>query len=231
MNGGVAVSVVVPTLDEASAIGRLLDHLAALRPRPEVIVADGGSRDATVALARAHPLAPEVVNAPRGRARQMNAGAARARGELLVFLHADTRLPPGAGAALAGLARRPEVPGGNFALRFDGPGVFPRALGAWYALQRRWGVFYGDSVIVVRASAFRRLGGYPDIPIMEDFAMARALGRLGRTARLPGPAVTSSRRWRRHGIPRTVARWLAIRWLYAGGVPPERLARHYPPAR
>jgi rSAM/selenodomain-associated transferase 2 len=225
------VSVVVPTLEEETTIVRALDHLATLRPPAQVIVADGGSRDATVSLARAHRLAPTVLVCARGRARQMNAGAARADGELLVFLHADTRLPPGAGAALASLAGRPGVVGGNFALRFDGPGAFPRLLGAWYALQRRWGVFYGDSVIVVRASAFRRLGGYPDVPIMEDLLMARALRRLGQTRCLPGPAVTSSRRWRRQGIPRTVASWLLVRWLFAAGVPARRLARLYPPAR
>lgn len=225
------MSVIVPTLEEESTIVALLDHLAALRPPVEAIVVDGGSRDATVALARAHPLRPAVLTAPRGRARQMNAGAAAASGELLVFLHADTRLPPGALAALAGLARRRAAAGGNFALRFEGRGAFPRLLGAWYALQRRWGVFYGDSVIVVRAAAFRELGGYPDVPIMEDFLMARALRRLGPTACLPGPAVTSGRRWRRQGIPRTVASWLLVRWLYTAGVAPERLARLYPPVR
>lgn len=226
-----SVSVIVPTLDEETTIVRALDHLAAQRPPVQVIVADGGSRDATVALARSHRAGATVVVAPRGRARQMNAGAERADGELLVFLHADTRLPPGAGAALASLTRRPEVAGANFALRFDGPGAFPRLLGAWYAAQRRWGVFYGDSVIVVRASAFRRLGGYPDVPIMEDLLMARALARLGPTRCLPGPAVTSGRRWRRQGIPRTVASWLLVRWLFAAGVPARRLARLYPPVR
>jgi rSAM/selenodomain-associated transferase 2 len=225
------VSVVVPTLEEETTIVRVLDHLAALRPPPQVIVADGGSRDATVGLARGHPLAPTVLLSSRGRARQMNAGAAQATGELLVFLHADTRLPPGAGAALASLAGRREVVGGNFALRFDGPGAFPRLLGAWYALQRRWGVFYGDSVILVRASAFRRLGGYPDVPIMEDLLMARAMRRLGPTRCLPGPAVTSSRRCRHQGIPRTVASWVLVRWLFAAGVPARRLARLYPPVR
>jgi rSAM/selenodomain-associated transferase 2 len=225
------VSVVVPTLEEETTIVRALDHLATLRTPAQVIVADGGSRDATVSLARAHPVAPTVLIGAPGRARQMNAGAARADGELLVFLHADTRLPPGAGAALAALAGRPEFVGGNFALRFDGPGAFPRLLGAWYALQRRWGVFYGDSVIVVRASAFRRLGGYPDVPIMEDLLMARAMRRLGPTRCLPGPAVTSSRRWRRQGIPRTVASWLLVRWLFAAGVPASRLAGLYPPVR
>ncbi len=225
------MSVIVPTLEEETTIVRLLDHLAALRPPVEAIVVDGGSRDATVALARAHPLRPAVLLAPRGRARQMNAGAAAAAGELLVFLHADTRLPPCAPAALAALAGRRGTAGGNFALRFAGPGAFARLLGAWYALQRRWGVFYGDSVIVVRADAFRELGGYPDVPIMEDFLMARALRRLGPTACLPGPAVTSSRRWRRQGIPRTVASWVLVRWLFAAGVPASRLARLYPPVR
>ena len=225
------MSVIVPALDEEALIGRALDHLAALRPRPEVIVADGGSSDATRAVARTHPLRPVVIAAPRGRARQMNAGAAAARGELLLFLHADTRLPPGAGAALAAVARRPRIVGGNFALRFEGRGAFPRALGAWYAAQDRLGTHYGDSAMFARARAFRALGGFPDIPVMEDFELARALRRLGPTRRLPGPAVTSGRRWRRLGVGRSLRAWVLIRTRYGMGVPPERLARMYPPVR
>lgn len=221
------MTVIVPTLEEASTITRTLDHLGALRPRAELIVVDGGSRDATAALAGAHPARPRVLTVPGGRARQLQAGAALARGALLVFLHADTRLPPGAGAALAALAARPELVGGNFALRFDGPGLFPRLLGAVYAVQRRLGVFYGDSAIFVRADALRALGGVPQLPIMDDYELARRLHRTGRTVCLAGPAVTSSRRWRRMGIGRTVATWVLIRWLYLAGVSPARLARVY----
>lgn len=219
--------MIVPVLQEATTIVAVLDHLLALRPPVEVIVVDGGSADATAALATAHPARPRVLRVAGGRACQQNAGAAVARGDVLLFLHADTRLPPGAGAALAALARRPGVVGGNFALRFDGPGLFPRVLGAVYATQRRLGVFYGDSAMFVRRDAFRALGGFRDLPIMDDYDLARRLHRTGRAVRLPGPAVTSSRRWRRMGVARTVAVWVVIRWLYLAGVDPARLARLY----
>jgi rSAM/selenodomain-associated transferase 2 len=221
------VSVVVPALDEAAALPALLDHLRALEGRFEVIVADGGSRDATVATAEAHPLAPRVVRAPRGRALQMNAGAAVAQGELIVFLHADSRLPAGAYRALT----HTRADGGNFAIRFDGGDRFSRVLGAWYALQRRSGVYYGDSAIWLRRPAFDRLGGFRPLPIMEDYELVRRLERGFDTACLPGPALTSARRWRALGVPRTVLSWVVIRWLFVAGVAPDRLARLYRRAR
>jgi uncharacterized protein len=221
------VSVVVPVLDEAAALPALLDHLASLEGRFEVVVADGGSRDGTPDLAAGHPLAPRVVRAPRGRAEQMNAGAAEARGELLVFLHADTRLPPSAHRSLTTTA----ADGGNFQIRFDGGDRFSRVLGRWYSLQRRLGVYYGDSAIWLRRAVFDALGGFRPLPIMEDYDLARRLERGFRTACLPGPAITSGRRWRALGVPRTVLSWVAIRWLFLAGVPPERLARLYRRAR
>jgi rSAM/selenodomain-associated transferase 2 len=225
------VSVVVPVLDEEATITALLDHLAALRGRWEVIVADGGSADQTRALAAAHRSAPRIVQAPRPRFRQLNTAARAARGEVLLFLHADTRLPAGAHAQLSMALADPAVLGGNFALRFDGADRFSRLLGRWYAIQRRAGIYYGDSAIWVRATAFARLGGFRELPIMDDYDLARRLERAGRTRCLPGPALTSARRWQRLGLARTIASWTAIRWLYLLRVPPERLARLYPPAR
>jgi rSAM/selenodomain-associated transferase 2 len=224
------VSVVVPVLDEELALPGLLDHLASLDGGPpEVIVVDGGSRDATLELARRHPLRPQVERSARGRAAQMNAGAARASGEIVAFLHADTRLPAD---ALTRLRRAPRsVLGGNFALHFDGGDRFSRVLGRWYALQRRLGVYYGDSVIWLRRPALDALGGYRPLPIMEDYDLVRRLERSGRTACLPGPAVTSSRRWRALGPARTAFAWVFIRWLYLAGASPERLARLYPNPR
>lgn len=221
------MSVIVPTLEEESTLGRCLDALGAMPGRLEVIVSDGGSADGTREIAGRHPRVDLLIEAPPGRARQMNAGAARATGPTLLFLHADTRLPADAWAAITRAVADPGVSGGNFRLRFDGGGLFSRLLGSVYALQRRGGVFYGDSAIFARRQAFDRLGGYPDQPVMEDFEMARGLARLGRTVCLPGPAVTSSRRWRRSGIIRTVASWLIVRWLYQLGVAPGRLARIY----
>jgi len=190
------ISVIVPTLGEAAALPRALDDLDALDGRWEVIVADGGSTDGTSDLARTHRSRPRVLDAARGRARQMNAGAGVARGQALIFLHAHTRLPPDAYARItAALAEG--VQGGNFALRFeDDGGLYGRYLTWVYALQRRTGYYYGDSAIWLRTDAFAALGGYRDLPIMEDRDLVQRLERRGATACLPGPAVTSARRWR-----------------------------------
>ncbi len=222
------VSVVLPVLDEARALPAALDALPA---EWEVVVVDGGSRDGTPELAARHPSSPRVLRVPGGRAAQQNAGAAAAQGEVLVFLHADTRLPPGAGASLAAALADPAVLGGNFALRFDGADSFGRVLGGWYALQRRGGVYYGDSVLWLRRAAWEGLGGFRELAIMEDYDLVRRLERRGRTACLPGPAVTSGRRWRALGVRRTVFSWVVIRWLWILGVPDTTLARLYRRAR
>lgn len=217
----------MPVLDEARALPGLLDHLAALPGRWEVVIADGGSHDGSAALARAHPLAPAVVAAPRGRARQQNAGAAATTGELLVFLHADSRLPAGAYRSLTRALRDPACPGGSFALRFDGTDRFSRGLTRWYALQRRCGIYYGDSTLWLRRAEWEALGGFADLPIMEDHDLVRRLERRGRTACLPGPALTSPRRWQALGWWRTGLAWTLIRWAWIAGAPPDRLARLY----
>jgi len=227
------VSVLIPTLDEARELPRLLDHLAELHGNWETIVADGGSLDATRQLAADHPLAPRVVEQTGGRAAQLNAAASVATGDILLFLHADSRLPRDAFASLAEAWRAPGVAGGNFALRFDAGaadagGAFERVLGAIYRLQRRHGLYYGDSSIWVRRAAFQSLGGYREIAIMDDYDFVRRLERgPGTTRCLPGPATTSARRWRTAGIPRTILAWLLIRRLYLAGVPPGKLARLY----
>ena len=224
------VSVLVPTLDEARELPGLLDHLAALAGDWETIVADGGSRDATLSIAREHALKPRIVQHSGGRAAQLNAAAAAASGDILLFLHADSRLPAGAHASLADAWRSsPEIAGGNFALRFgdDDRGTFERVLGAVYRLQRRHGLYYGDSSVWVRRTTFEQLGGFREIPIMDDYDFVRRLERSATTRCLPGPATTSARRWRAAGIPRTVLAWVVIRRLYVAGVGPERLARLY----
>jgi rSAM/selenodomain-associated transferase 2 len=219
----VSLSLLVPVLDEAAGLPALLDHIEALEGDWEVILADGGSADASVAIATARGV--RVLAAPRGRAAQMNAAAAVATGDPLVFLHADSRLPPDAAVTLGRAG--PTIVGGNFDLRFDGDDRFARLLGAWYRVQRRLGVYYGDSTLWVRRDAFDALGGFRPLPIMEDYDFVRRLERHGPTACLPGPALTSARRWRRHGVPRTVATWAFIRWAFLVGVPAERLARLY----
>lgn len=226
--GGPLVSAIVPVLDEEAALPRLLDDLAAQPGRMEVLVCDGGSTDATVALAEQHPLAPRIVRAPRGRPAQMNTGAAVATGELLWFLHADTRLPGDAWAQLAAAAAGdPRLVGGNFELRFDGGDRFSQVLAWFRRKERRAGIYYGDSAIFCRREVFHQLGGYQPLEIMEDYDFARRLERTGPTACLPTPVTTSSRRWKAHGIVRTVLTWNVIRWLFLAGVSPDRLARLY----
>src|SRR2546427_191695 len=175
-----ALSVVVPTLDEAEALPATL--AAARQPGVcEVIVVDGGSRDGTLAVAR--PLADRVLRAPRGRAQQMNAGAAAARADVLLFLHADTRLPAGYAQAVAGALADPAVVGGRFDVRLDAAGFAYRALGRLISLRSRLTrVATGDQAIFVRRAVFEHLGGYPLVPLMEDVALSRALKRAGRIA-------------------------------------------------
>jgi len=221
------VSILIPTLDEERELPQLLSDLAELPGRWEVIVVDGGSHDATTKLARSHDVPAVVLDARGGRAAQLNAGARAATGDVLLFLHADSRLPCDAYASLAHAWRMDGVAGGNFDLRFAGGGLFERVLGAVYALQRRHGYYYGDSSVWVRREAFEALGGYREIAIMDDYDFVRRLERSGRTRCLPGPAMTSSRRWRSIGIVRTVLAWFVIRWLYVAGVSPERLVRLY----
>lgn len=225
------VSVIIPVLDEASTITAVLDSFAELPGCWEVIVADGGSTDATASLATGHPLPSRVITELRGRARQMNAGAAAATGDVLVFLHADTRLPRDAYRSIMNAVADPLVAGGNFKIRFDGEDWFSAVLGAWYALQRRLGVYYGDSVIWIRRAVFTELSGFMAIPIMEDYDFVRRLQKAGRTRCLPGPVITSARRWKQAGLVRTIASWVLIRWLYLAGLSPERLARLYPRIR
>ena len=221
------VSVLIPTLNEERELPSLLGHLAALHGEWELVIADGGSTDATQAIARAHPTAPRLLEQRGGRAAQLNAAARVASGDVLLFLHADSRLPVDAYASLAGAWRAATVAGGNFALAFADDGLFERALGAVYRFQRRHGFYYGDSSVWVRRETFDALGGYREIPIMDDYDFVRRLERSGITRCLPGPATTSARRWRAMGIPRTVLAWFVIRWLYVAGVSPERLLRLY----
>lgn len=197
----------------------------------EVILADGGSRDATVNLAR--PLVDRVVTGARGRARQMNAGAREAREEVLLFLHADTLLPSGASrAVLQGLAESGRV-WGRFDVRLSGPHPLLRLV-EWLINRRSRlsGIATGDQAIFVRRDVLDRLGGFPDIPLMEDVALCRRLKRLGRPLCLEPRVVTSSRRWEERGIVRTIALMIALRSAFFLGVSPQRLARIYdPPGR
>jgi rSAM/selenodomain-associated transferase 2 len=219
------LSIVIPTLNEAAQIVAVLDGLRALAPEAEVIVADGGSSDGTPELAAPYA---RVIAAPRGRARQMNAGAARASGEVLLFLHADTRLPAAAPSAVEAALRDRRVVGGGFALRFDEPGPIYEVM-AWSTTMRSRvrRAFTGDQAIFVRAELFRAIGGYADIPLMEDVELCRRLRAAGALRTLTPPVLVSARRHRRHGPLRVLVTGWVYQALYALGMPPFGLHRLY----
>lgn len=222
------LSVIVPALNEAASIGETLRALRPLRARGhEVIVADGGSADGTPALAA--PLADRVVASERGRARQQNAGAAAARGGVLLFLHADTRLPPDADALiLAGLERSGRG-WGRFDVRLSGRHPALRVIERMIGLRSRLsGIATGDQAIFVAREAFDRVGGFPEIPLMEDVALSKALNSaIGPPLCLRETVVTSSRRWETRGIARTVVLMWRLRFAYWRGADPAELAKRY----
>jgi rSAM/selenodomain-associated transferase 2 len=221
------LTIVVPVLNEAAAIVPCLRELAGLRERgAELIVVDGGSTDATAEAAE--PLADQVLRSPRGRARQMNAGAAQARSHTLLFLHADTRLPADALAAIDTALASPRAHWGRFDVRIAGR---PRGLrlvaGMMNLRSRVTGIATGDQAIFVRRESFVRVGGFPDQPLMEDIELSGRLRALSRPACLRQRVTTSGRRWERDGVWRTIALMWRLRWLYWIGTPPERLAELY----
>ncbi len=219
------LSIVVPVLDEADAMAAHLDALTPLRARRvEVVVVDGGSRDGTVEQAQGQ--ADRVLVAERGRASQMNAGARATRGDILLFLHADTRLPPGADE----LVREALADGrvwGRFDVRIEGG----RLLGLIAALMnlrsRLTGIATGDQAIFVTRAAFAAVGGYPDIPLMEDIVLSRRLKRLSRPACLKARVTTCGRRWERNGAFRTILTMWRLRLAFYLGADPRALALAY----
>ena len=221
------LSVVVPALDEAANLARLLPDLWRAWPDIEIIVVDGGSRDGTTDVVRGQA-GVRLLEGARGRARQMNAGARQAGGDVLLFLHADTRLPDGAVGAIAATLADPAVVGGRFDVRFDSR---RRVLGmvAWFmnARSRATSICTGDQAIFVRRAAFEAVGGYPDIALMEDIELCRRLKTRGRLAALRARVTTSARKWEREGPLRTIGLMWTLRLLYFCGVAPARLHRWY----
>jgi rSAM/selenodomain-associated transferase 2 len=220
------LSIVMPTLNEAPAIAGVLASLQPLRRHGhELVVVDGGSTDGTAALAR--PLADAVLSAARGRAAQMNAGAAAARGQVLLFLHADTRLPPRADAlVLQALAEGHAW--GRFDVRIDGRPRLLRVVAALMNLRSRLtGIATGDQAMFVTRDAFQRVGGFPVQPLMEDIELSRRLRRIGRPACLRERVCTSGRRWEQRGVWRTVFLMWRLRWRYWRGESAARLAEDY----
>ncbi len=216
------LSIIVPCLDEAASIGAALAALSPLRARGhEVIVVDGGSADATLALAQ--PLCDRTLAALRGRASQMNAGAQAARGDALLFLHADTRLPPGADEAIAGALQARLW--GRFDVEIEGRHPLLKLVAWAMSLRSRLtGIATGDQAIFVRREAF---AGFPAIALMEDVAFSRGMKRQGPPACLRARVRTSGRRWEARGVLRTILLMWRLRLAYALGAEPDRLRRLY----
>jgi rSAM/selenodomain-associated transferase 2 len=219
------ISVIIPTYNEADNIEPTVARISSAR-RVEIIVADGGSSDETAERAAAQ--GARVVRAPRGRARQMNAGARAASGSILIFLHADTRLPSDFAEAVRNQLAEDGVIAGAFEFRVDGASLGLRLverLANWRS--RRLQMPYGDQAIFMRASTFEEMGRFKELPIMEDFDLVRRLKRQGRISILPFQAVTSGRRWTDLGVFRTTIINQLVIAGYHLGIPAESLARFY----
>lgn len=224
------LAIVMPVLNEEAVLEAALTRLAPLRERGAcVVVADGGSSDRSLALAERR--ADRVLSTPRGRAEQMNAGAASALADpsidVLVFLHADTQLPPDADRAIE-RACRTALAWGRFDVRIDGDVPLLRIVAALMNLRSRWtGICTGDQAIFTTRALFEQSGGFDPLPLMEDIAFCRRARRVARPVALRERVVTSGRRWQRHGVLRTVVLMWWLRLAYFLGADPARLAAAY----
>lgn len=220
------LSVIIPVLNESFGISNALEALAPLRARgAEIIVVDGGSKDATRALAQ--PLADRVLDSPRGRAAQMNAGAKASGGELLLFLHADTLLPADSDRLIEAALQAGQC-WGRFDVVIAGTHPMLSLIGFTMNLRSRWtGIATGDQAMFMRREAFDSVGGFPPLALMEDIAMSSRLKRLSPPACLRERVCTSGRRWENHGVLRTVLLmwWLRLKFFF--GAAPEHLAQSY----
>ncbi|MGH7531117.1 MAG: TIGR04283 family arsenosugar biosynthesis glycosyltransferase [Gemmatimonadales bacterium] len=221
------IGIVIPTLNEAATLPRLLEDLSQLGrvTAVDVVVADGGSRDTTRALALAS--GARVLWAPRGRARQLNAGARVVCGEWLLFLHADTRLDAAARQALlAAVAAGGDLRAAVFRFAIDLPWFWKRFIELGQGIREGvWHLPYGDQGLLVQRALFDAVGGYPGLPLMEDVAMIQRLQCHTTVRSLPAALTTSGRRYRRDGVVRTWLKHTALITLYRAGVSPTRLAR------
>jgi len=224
------VSIIIPVFHERERIGWLLEHLSQVTSCDpvEVIVVDGSWDQDTIGLIATRP---DVITmaSDRGRARQMNAGASVARGDILLFLHADTELPPNGLRAIHSVMREGRCVGGAFELAINSPKRIFRILARWASLRSRiTRIPYGDQAIFVRRDYFESIGGYADIPIMEDVELMRRIKKRGdRICILPQRALTSARRWEKEGFAYVNIRNTLLVLLYVLGVSPQKLAAFY----
>jgi rSAM/selenodomain-associated transferase 2 len=228
------ISVIIPTLNEEAVLAETLARTSALQVG-ELIVVDGGSTDHSVPTAQAYCAnTPNVhlITAPRGRARQMNEGAKASRGDVLLFLHADTRLPERARQLIDSAFADPTVVGGRFDVRFDSSSTWSRIISAFMNHRSRLtGIVTGDHALFVRRQVFEHLGGFAEIPLMEDIDFSRRLKRTGRIAALRHTVTTSFRRWETQGPLKTILLMWTLRFLYWAGVSPHRLQHFYAAVR
>ena len=220
------ISVIIPAVNEQASIAGAIAS-AQEAGADEVLVADGGSHDGTIR--EAQRMGAWIVASDRGRARQQNAGAAQARGDILLFLHADTRLTTECLRQIRTLLARDPAPRfGAFRQRIDAAGWKYRLLERGNAWRVRWlGLAYGDQAIFARKSWFTEMGGFPEVPLLEDLMLSRRARRNAPLTLLPGPVITSARRWQRHGVVRQTLRNWSIVAGYFLGLPPSTLAQWY----
>ncbi|MGI9304493.1 MAG: TIGR04283 family arsenosugar biosynthesis glycosyltransferase [Gammaproteobacteria bacterium] len=219
----------MPVLNEAGIVDDTLATLQELRDKQhEVILVDGGSSDGTADIAR--PCVDHVLVCRKGRAQQMNAGAGRARGDVLLFLHADTLLPESADALIIDALQNPRYVWGRFDVRFPRASIALRTVALCMNLRSRLtGIATGDQAIFVTRAAFEPLRGFADIPLMEDVEFTRRLKQLSAPVCLRAKVTTSSRRWQNQGVFATVLKMWWLRWRYFLGASPHRLVKHYYP--
>jgi len=223
------ISVILPVLNEERAIGPTIAAVMALHPN-ELIVVDGGSSDDTRKIS-AQSGAKVLMTGP-GRARQMNRGALDATGDVLLFLHADTRLPASAFRDIEAALSGPRYLGGRFDVELDSDRWLLKVVGFMISLRSRLSkIGTGDQAIFVRREIFTELGAFPDMPLMEDIAFSRMLKRAGKVACLKSKVVTSARRWETDGVWRTIFRMWTLKLLHFAGVSPARLKRFYADTR
>lgn len=220
-------SIIVPMLNEAPGLPGLLARLTELeRQGCEILIVDGGSDDGSVSLAERAGF--RVLASQKGRARQMNLGAAQATGDVLLFLHADTLLPEDALTTLRQSMQKTAAVWGRFDVLIDGAHPMLRVIATLMNHRSRWtGIATGDQAIFVTRKAFNAVGGYPDQPLMEDIELSNRLRALARPACIPTPVRTSGRRWESRGVWRTVLLMWRLRWAYWRGTPAEQLAQLY----
>lgn len=219
------ISIIIPALNEEENLRETLESLQPFRRDAEIILVDGGSRDRTVLIAQEFSI--KILHSAPGRGTQLKMGGAAARGNILWFVHADTRPAPDAVFQMEMALADTRAAGGNFTIRFDGERFAAKFLTWLYPQLNHLGLIYGDSAIFVRREVYEIIGGFKDYPIFEDLDFIERLRKAGKIVTLPSVVTTSSRRFEEKSFLLTFLRWVILQILYWLGVPPERLLKIY----